>query len=331
MPDHDLDAGWLLHGLSLAYTWLGRRLPSWPTGCCGTSWCCRAAAVRVRGRVRGRLVVVVVLAEPQLDLLHGSGRRPGTRSARTEWTERAKENFATVIDLLPDDGSHNEGVVYWRYGVPWLATLPGSAAGPEGIDWWDRCGFLANTFSYRLHQTAPGFDATSTTATATTGAAGTASRCTTSSPPQYRIARGAVAGRSGGRAASSGARRTQSGVKPGVMPEAYLELLWYDDSVPADAAHGATPLSAFFPDLGLVTARTGWDDEATMVSFKAAPGGGHKAWETSHRLDRERGWETLSAGAPPPGRRVVRARRRRVRSSRSTRATATASGPATTT
>lgn len=37
-----------------------------------------------------------------------------------------------------------------------------------------------------------------------------------------------------------------------------------------------------------------------MVSFKAAPGGGHQAWETSHRLDRERGWDTLSAGHHHP-------------------------------
>jgi hypothetical protein len=84
------------------------------------------------------------------------------------------------------------------------------------------------------------------------------------------------------------------------MPEAYLELLWYDDSLPPVDPAKTAPLSAYFPDLGLVTARTGWDDEATMVSFKAAPGGGHQAWETSHRLDRERGWDTLSAGHHHP-------------------------------
>src|SRR5882672_388373 len=28
LPDHDLDAGWLLHGLSLAYSWLGDALPA---------------------------------------------------------------------------------------------------------------------------------------------------------------------------------------------------------------------------------------------------------------------------------------------------------------
>jgi hypothetical protein len=84
------------------------------------------------------------------------------------------------------------------------------------------------------------------------------------------------------------------------MPEAFYELLWYDPTVaPVDPAT-STPTSAYFPDLGQVTARTGWHDTATLLSVKAAPGGGHTAWETAHRLRAERGWETLNAGHHHP-------------------------------
>ncbi|WP_279578984.1 heparinase II/III domain-containing protein [Fodinicola feengrottensis] len=76
-------------------------------------------------------------------------------------------------------------------------------------------------------------------------------------------------------------------------------MLWYDPTVPAEPPD-KLPLSAYFPDLGLVTARTSWDDNAVSLSFKASPGGGHSAWETSHWLWAERGWETLNAGHHHP-------------------------------
>ncbi|QNE78875.1 hypothetical protein F0344_33605 [Streptomyces finlayi] len=89
----------------------------------------------------------------------------------------------------------------------------------------------------------------------------------------------------------------ESGVRPGILPQAYLEYLWYDPSVPAARP---TETRAFFPDLGLLAARTGWDDDATMVSFKASPGGGHRAWETAEKHRAELGWETLNQGHHHP-------------------------------
>jgi hypothetical protein len=92
----------------------------------------------------------------------------------------------------------------------------------------------------------------------------------------------------------------ESAILPGIMPEAGYELLWYDPTVPAVDPATTTPTTAFFPDLGQVTARTSWAADATMVSFKAAPGGGHKAWETAERFRRERGWETASTAHQHP-------------------------------
>ena len=88
-------------------------------------------------------------------------------------------------------------------------------------------------------------------------------------------------------------------MKPGVRPEAFQELLWFDPSVTPEPPDDL-PLSRYFPDLGLVVGRTSWADDAAMVSFKAAPGGGHKAWRSSHETARESGWSTLNAGHHHP-------------------------------
>jgi hypothetical protein len=199
---------------------------------------------------------------------------------------------------MPADGSDSEGVVYWRYGVPWLAIYLDLLERTEGVDWWRRGSFLANTFTWRLHQCAPGFEENVDHGDCHDRRSGH------SVALYYKLA----AAYSDGRAQWLANRVAQrhfwreayaSGVKPGVMPEAFYELLWYDPTVaPVDPA--GEPTAAHFPDLGQVTSRTSWDGDAAFVSFKAAPGGGHTAWDTSERFRRERGWETLSAGHHHP-------------------------------
>jgi hypothetical protein len=204
-----------------------------------------------------------------------------------------------VLELLAEDGSDAEGVVYWRYGVPWLATYLDLLQHTEGVDWWDRGAFLRNTFGWRLHQCAPGFEENLDHGDCHDRRSGHSVALYYKLAGAYRIGEAQwlanlVAQRHFWREAYA------SGVKPGVLAEAYAELLWYDPTVPPVEPAERTPTTAYFPDLGQITARTGWNDRATLVSFKAAPGGGHRAWETAHRLRAERGWETLNAGHHHP-------------------------------
>ncbi|GAA1725429.1 hypothetical protein GCM10009809_21540 [Isoptericola hypogeus] len=299
LPDHDLDAGWLLHGLSLAYSWLGDDLE--PD---------RREELRAKLELQGgRLFDFAVAGEGSWWsssfwqnhhwICHTGLATVGYALGVPAWTERAKAAMSTVVDVLPADGSDMEGVVYWRYGVPWLATYLDLLQDAEGVDWWDRCRFLAHTFSYRLHQAAPGYEEI-------VDHGDCHDRRSGHSVALYRI----LAARYGlGEAqwlADTVAERFfwreayESGVKPGVLPEAWAELLWYDASVaPVDPAESVAPQAAF-RDLGLLVHRTSWDDDATLVSFKSSPGGGHTAWDTSRRIDAERGWDTLSAGHHHP-------------------------------
>ncbi|MFE7404575.1 DUF4962 domain-containing protein [Isoptericola sp. NPDC057559] len=299
LPDHDLDAGWILHGLSLAYSWLGDDLEP-----------ARREALRAKLELQGeRLYDFAVASEGgwwsssywqnHHWICHTGLAAVGYALGVRAWTERAKEAMGTVVDVLPADGSDMEGVVYWRYGVPWLATYLDLLQDAEGVDWWDRCRFLARTFFYRLHQAAPGYEEIVDHGDCHDRRSGHSVALYRILAARYRLGEAqwladTVADRFFWREAY------ESGVKPGVLPEAWAELLWYDASVtPVDPAGTVAPQAAF-EDLGLLVHRTSWDDDATLVSFKSSPGGGHTAWDTSRRIDAERGWDTLSAGHHHP-------------------------------
>ncbi|WP_328951961.1 heparinase II/III-family protein (plasmid) [Streptomyces sp. NBC_00184] len=296
MPDHDLDAGWLLHHLALAYQWIGDELPD------GVR-----ALLRYKLLLQGRRMYEFAVAsegrwwsssywQNHNWICYAGLATAGYVLGKEEWTERAKDNLGTVLDLLPEDGSHAEGVVYWRYGVPFLAAHLDLLKEAEGIDWWDRGGFMSRTFRYRLHQTAPGFAFNVDHGDCHDRRSGHSAGLYYRLAAQYAIPEAQWMGD-----LASGEllwpEAAESGVRPGILPEAYLEYLWYDPSVPAARP---TATRAFFPDLGLLAARTGWDDDATLVSFKASPGGGHRAWETAGKHRAEKGWDTLNQGHHHP-------------------------------
>ncbi len=214
------------------------------------------------------------------------------------WTERAKDNFATVLAMLPEDGSNNEGVVYWRYGVPWLVSYLDVLKEAEGVDWFATSDYLRETFWYRLYQAAPDLERIVDHGDCHDRRSGHPVAMYYKLAAEYRIPQAQwladlVSEKFYWREAY------ESGVKPGVRPEAYQELLWFDPTAPVEGPE-QLPTSRYFSDLGLVVGRTSWDADATLVSFKASPGGGHKAWETSHRIKAEKGWTTLNAGHHHP-------------------------------
>lgn len=158
MPDHDLDAGWLLHGLSLAYSWLGEDLE--PE---------RREILRAKLELQGERLHS--FAEETTGRWWSSAywqnhnwicwtgiATAGYALGRSEWTKAARANLETVLTMLPEDGSDSEGVVYWRYGVPWLAIHTDLVQRQEQADLWSTGGFLRNTTRWRLHQSAPGFE-----------------------------------------------------------------------------------------------------------------------------------------------------------------------------
>ncbi|WP_274620480.1 heparinase II/III domain-containing protein [Colwellia maritima] len=85
----------------------------------------------------------------------------------------------------------------------------------------------------------------------------------------------------------------ESKIFPGILPEAFLELIWFNPAI-AQQSPDALPLTKYFPDLGLVVMRSSRDTEATHLSFKSSPPGGHKQWKLSRELDKKNNWKTRS-------------------------------------
>ncbi|SDR99372.1 Heparinase II/III-like protein [Paraoerskovia marina] len=303
MPDHDLDAGWLLHGLSLAYSWAGGALDE-----------TERAALRDKLLLQGRRMYEFAVESEggwwsssywqNHNWICYAGLATAGYALQDEfpearaWTERAKENFATVLEMLPEDGSNNEGVVYWRYGVPWLVTYLDVLKSEEGIDWFATSDYLRETFWFRLYQAAPDLERIVDHGDCHDRRSGHPVAMYYKLAAEYRIPQcqwlaDKVADEFFWREAY------ESGVRPGVRAEAYQELLWFDPTAPVEGPQDL-PTSRYFEDLGLVVGRTSWDDDAVLLSFKASPGGGHKAWTTSHRIKRETGWTTLNAGHHHP-------------------------------
>ncbi|MEJ1154547.1 DUF4962 domain-containing protein [Microbacterium marmarense] len=303
LPDHDLDAGWILHGFSLALSWAGDALEP-----------VEREALEQKLLLQGqRLYSFAVETEGgwwsssywqnhnwicYAGLATAGYALQGIFPEAKEWTERAKGNFKTVFEMLPEDGSNNEGVVYWRYGVPWLVSYLDMLKETEGIDWFTASPYLRETFWYRLYQAAPDFERIIDHGDCHDRRSGHSVSMYYKLASEYRLPQAQwladkVAEEFFWREAY------ESDVRPGVRAEAYQELLWFDPSVQA-AGPGDLPLNRYFSDLGLVVGRTSWQDDATMVSFKASPGGGHKAWENAHQHKLDTGWVTLNAGHHHP-------------------------------
>lgn len=303
MPDHDLDAAWLLHGLALAYSWAGAALPE-----------DERTALRDKLILQGTRMYEFALETEGVwwsssywqnhNWICFAGLATAGYVLRDEhpqaqaWTERAKANFDIVLSMLNDDGSNNEGVVYWRYGVPWIVSYLDVLKAAEGIDWFPRSDYLRETFWYRLYQAAPDLERIVNHGDCHDRRSGHSVALYYKLAAEYRIPQAQWLGE---KVATEFFWREayESGVRPGVRPEAYQELLWFDPSAPS-ADLSALPTSAFFPDLGLLVGRTSWDQDATLISFKSAPGGGHKAWDTAHRMQADTGWITLNAGHHHP-------------------------------
>ena len=79
-----------------------------------------------------------------------------------------------------------------------------------------------------------------------------------------------------------------SKVKPGILPEAIFEFLWYDPSV-EEREFDDLPLARYFEDLGLLALRSSWQRDARVFSIKCGAPGGAKHGGKAGRSCKTRG------------------------------------------
>jgi len=296
LVDVDLSASWLLFGLGLSYDWLKDHLSEEERTTFLNKLILQGNKIFDYGEEhRGHCWSTNYWQNH--NWINYSGLLTTAYAIRSEhaganlWISTIKDNFETVFEVLPEDGSNYEGTVYWRYAINFFLSAADLIRQDGGPDYF-ATDFLSNTFDYRLYQSAPNWEENVNFADTHD------SRSSHSISAYYKIA----SEYNNSHAQWLGERvRTQflfreayeSKIFPGILPEAFLELIWYNPEIKLQAPD-QLPLSKYFPDLGLVVMRSSWDTNATHLSFKSSPAGGHKQWRLSWELDRKNNWKTRS-------------------------------------
>ncbi len=303
MPDHDLDAAWLLFGLSLAYDWLKDSLP--PT---------EREALRDKLVWQGKELHQFALDTEGRwwssaywqnhnwicygGLAFAAYALQDDLPEAEAWARRARDNFAKALAYMPEDGSNYEGPVYWRYGVIWFLIYADLLQQQTGED-LQESDFLRNTFFYRLYLSGGNLIDHANFGDCHDRRSAHTAALYARLAALYQLGEAQWLYQHFYRSCEWEREGKEGLVKPGLWAESGLEFLWYDPDVPEEPLD-TLPLHRAFPDLGLLSARSSWQSDATMLAFKCGAPNGSKAWHSGQSLNRRRGWQTLNPGHDHP-------------------------------
>lgn len=303
MPDHDLDAAWLLFGLGLGYDWLkdalppderlalrdklirqGRKLYEFGAANEGRWWSSAYWQNHNWICYGGLATVAYALCNEY--------------SEAGSWAALARDNFARSLSYMPEDGSNYEGPVYWRYGVIWFLIYADLLQQETGEDLHDS-DFLRNTFYYRLYLSGPNLVDTANFGDCHDRRSAHTAAVYARLAGLYNIGEAQWLYHHFYESGEWEREGAEGLVKPGLWAESGLEFLWYQPEVKASSID-ALPRSRVFPDLGLAAMRNSWKADGVSMAFKCGAPNGMKAWHTGQALNRSRNWQTLSAGHDHP-------------------------------
>jgi len=175
-----------------------------------------------------------------------------------QWLAWGLDRLERIVMSASPDGGWHEGPGYWGFGIPRLFIF---------TDIYERCSglqipagddFFRRQTEWRAQHMFPGLKLTA--------AFGDVGR--SAEPPDTKTL-------------LWGAKRYQDPVamglaealNPGPCSEAF-NLLWLDEDLPSAAPSEAAPLMSRFDDVGMVLARTSWEDDATYFAITSHPLGG---------------------------------------------------------
>jgi hypothetical protein len=184
------------------------------------------------------------------------------------WAGLALEAFRRTTEALGPDGASHEGVGYWQYGVEYLLKFMHLARDLLGVDlhdhpWW------RNTAAYARYLTLP------RSAWTRRNSVVDLADCPRGNwyGPDYLLRR--LAAEFNDPYAQWHAREVDEAdiTSPGAP---WLNLVWYDAAL-APKPPTNQPTLRHFADMGIVSARTGWSGDETLLVFKCGPFIGHHA------------------------------------------------------
>ena len=186
------------------------------------------------------------------------------------WLGFALDKFRRTMEALGSDGASHEGVGYWEYGVEYLLKFMHVARERLGVDlyqhdWW------RNTARYPLCLSLP------RQAWTRSNSIVDIADCPRGHwyGPDYLL-RGLAREYRDPQAQWLAWESAAADVTSAGAP--WLNLVWYDPAVPATPPDGLPTLHNF-NDMDIVSARSDWSGEESLVVLKCGPFIGHKALE----------------------------------------------------
>lgn len=296
LVDVDLSASWLLYGLGLSYDWIksnlnpeerkslldklilqGNKIFGYAKENRGNCWATDFWQNHNWINYCGLLTTAYAIRDEY--------------NGAEEWIQECVKDFEFVMKNMPEDGSNYEGTGYWRYAINFVLSAAELIRECEGENLFES-EYLKNTFWFKMYQTAPNMEENINFGDVHD------TRSSHSIAAYYKFA-----SEYGNEYAQWMAEQVrtkylfreayQSKLLPGILPEAFLEVLWYNPAIKMRKPDDL-PLTRYFPDLGLAVIRNGWDRDSIHFSFKSSAPGGNKQWKESWKLNKANNWRTRS-------------------------------------
>lgn len=185
-----------------------------------------------------------------------------------EWIGLPLDKFQKTMKALGEDGASHEGVGYWEYGVEYMLKFMHLARERLGVDMYDN-DWWRNTASYRLYLSLPRNAWTSRNNIVDIA------DCPRGNwyGPEYLLRRLASEYRDG-HAQWAAEQIDESNVD---SPEArWFNLIWHDPNLQAIPPENL-PTLHHSQDMDIVSSRSDWTGNESLIVFKCGPFIGHKA------------------------------------------------------
>ena len=270
----DLAAGHQLFGLAIVYDWCHADLDS-------------GALQTIRSTLERRGAVMAAAVPGRRDFLQnhlwvdacGLGAAGLTIQdevpAARGWVACTLDKWRRTHVALGPDGASHEGAGYWSYGVEYLLKFMALAREQLGVDFYDH-PWWRHTADYRLYLGLPRHAWTPDNCVVDIA---DCTRAGWSYGPDYllrALGREYRDGHAQWLAAELDAVHSRGSAAP------WLNLLWFDPALaprpPADL-----PTLRHFSDMDLVSARSDWSGDESLVVFKCGPFIGHQAVQAFER------------------------------------------------
>ncbi|MDF2922434.1 MAG: hypothetical protein K0R57_1348 [Paenibacillaceae bacterium] len=191
------------------------------------------------------------------------------------WIGVAQEKLSRTMEVLGHDGASHEGYMYWEYGLDWLLRYMVLAREHLGLDYFGHLWFK-NTARYGLYLLLPDTGDGSPDVFMDLGDCDRTNGLYGSETQEHLLYLLASEYRDGW--AQTGAILA---ARKYPHLNTFASALYYDGLVQPQALD-TLPTQGYFPDMGIVSLRSGWGADDSALLFRCGPYIGHRAFD-SHR------------------------------------------------